>query len=93
MDYEDLPYEELRDRAFDLAEHRHDVGFFLDLFNHMPAMIDARSEGGDLGAIGGTILELVSAARQEFGEDNVGQMQPLFVARFATYLREHSGSS
>ncbi|MGV1035422.1 MAG: hypothetical protein ACOYD0_00155 [Candidatus Nanopelagicales bacterium] len=92
MDYEDLPYEELRDKAFDLAEKRHDVGFFYDLFRHTPAMQATSDEGGSLGDISGTLVELVAAARESFGEDSVGDMQPLFVANFATYLREHGGS-
>ncbi|MBP7973306.1 MAG: hypothetical protein WBB44_01805 [Candidatus Nanopelagicales bacterium] len=92
MDYEDLPYEELRDKAFDLAEKRHDVGFFYDLFRHTPAMQATADEGGSLGDISGTLVELVAAARESFGEDSVGDMQPLFVANFATYLREHSES-
>ncbi len=49
-------------------------------------------EGGSLGDISGTLVELVAAARESFGEDSVGDMQPLFVANFATYLREHSES-
>ena len=89
MDYEDLPYDELRDKAFDLAEKRHDVGFFVDLFNHTPAMQAASSEGGSLGDISGTIIELVRAARETFGEEQVGDMAPLFVANFATYLGAH----
>ncbi len=92
MDYEDLPYDELRDKAFDLAEKRHDVGFFVDLFNHTPAMQSASTEGGSLGDISGTIIELVRAARETFGEEQVGDMLPLFVANFATYLREHAPS-
>jgi len=91
MSFEDLAYDELRDRAFDLARKRHDLGFFLDLFNHTPAMRATSTEGGDLGSIGGTVIELAEAAREAFGEDSVGDLQPLFVARFATYLREHGG--
>lgn len=90
MDYEDLPYDELRDKAFQLAEKRHDIGFFLDLFNHTPAMQQASSEGGSLGELGGSIIEVVRAARETFGEEQVGDMQPLFVANFATYLRKHA---
>lgn len=92
MAYEDLPYEELKEKAIECAEKRHDVKFFYDLFKHTPAMQAASAEGGDLGAVGGTILELVSAARETFGEENVGDMQPLFVANFATYLRAHEGN-
>ncbi|MCA0329450.1 MAG: hypothetical protein LCI03_06025 [Actinobacteria bacterium] len=87
---EDLPYEELRDRAFAIAEDKRDIGFFVDLFNHSPAMIDVQDEGGSLGEIGGSIIETVRAARQAFGEESVGALQPLFVARFATYIRENS---
>ena len=47
------------------------------------------AEGGSLGEIGGTIIELVRAARETFGEEQVGDMKPLFVANFATYLRAH----
>ncbi len=89
MELEDLPYTELRDKAFSLAERRHDIAFFLDLYNHTPAMKVASTEGGSLGDIGGTIIEMVRAARESFGEEQVGDIQPLFVARFATYIRDH----
>ncbi len=92
MEYEDLPYDELRDKAFELAEKRHDVGFFYDLYRHTPAMGAMSSEGGSLGDISGSLIDMVTAARETFGEDSVGDMQPLFVAKFATYLREHETS-
>ena len=87
---EDLPYAELRDRAFAVAEERRDIGFFLDLFNHTPAMHDAADEGGSLGDISGSLMETVRGARQAFGEESVGDLEPLFRARFATYIRAHS---
>ncbi|MCB0916334.1 MAG: hypothetical protein H6525_00660 [Actinobacteria bacterium] len=93
MAYEDLPYDELRDKAFELAEQRHDLGFFYDLFRHTPAMNAMSTEGGSLGETSGSIIELVSAAREAFGSESVGEMEPLFVARFATYLREHGAES
>ena len=86
---EDLPYTELRDRAFDLAKERHDVGFFVDLMNHTPAAAAMATEGGSLGDISGSIVETIEAAREAFDADAVGDLQPLFVAVFATYLREH----
>ncbi len=89
MDYEDLPYDELRDKAFDLAEKRHDIGFFYDLYRHTPAMSAMSSEGGSLGETSGSLIEVVAAAREAFGSESVGEYEPLFVARFATYLREH----
>lgn len=87
--YEDLPFDELRDRAFDLARERHDVGFFVDLMNHTPAAAAMATEGGSLGDIGGSISDTILAAREVFSTDAVGDLEPLFVARFATYLREH----
>lgn len=91
MSYEDLPYEELRDKAFALAEKRHDLHFFYDLFRHTPAMNAMASEGGSLGETSGSIIEMVKAAKETFGHESVGEMEPLFVARYATYLREHGG--
>lgn len=93
MSYEDLPYDELRDKAFDLAEKRHDVRFFYDLYRHTPAMTAMADEGGSLGEISGSLIEIVEGARQAFGEESVGDLQPLFVARFATYLREHENDA
>ena len=46
---EDLPFNELRERAFKRAEHHLDIGFFTDLFGHMPGMVAIEGEGGDLG--------------------------------------------
>jgi len=87
---EDLPFDELRQRAFHLAEHRLDIGFFTDLFGHMPGMAAIEGEGGDLGAIGGTFIETVRAVREMFGH---GELDPateaLLRARFATYIRDH----
>jgi hypothetical protein len=87
---EDLPYEELRERAFAIAEKKHDLGFFVDLFTHTPAMENVSDEGGSLGDISGSFVESVRAARQVFSGDSVGDLEPLFRARFATYIREKS---
>lgn len=89
MSFEDLPYEELRDRAFSLAQERHDLKFFYDLYAHTPAMTAMADEGGSLGEIAGSLIEIVEGAREAFGAESVGDLRPLFVARFATYLREH----
>ncbi len=87
--FEDLPYEELRDKAFALAHQRHDLGFFYDLYKHAPSLNAAAAEGGSLGDLSGSIIDVVSAAEETFSGENVGDLEPLFVARFATYLREH----
>jgi hypothetical protein len=91
---EDLPFEELRHKAFHVAERHLDLGFFTDLFGHMPGMVAIEGEGGDLGAVGGTFIETVRAVREMFGDDT--DLDPtteaLLRARFATYLREHGES-
>ena len=87
---EDLPFTELRHRAFERAEHHLDIGFFVDLFSHMPGMVAIEGEGGDLGSIGGTFIETVRAARQMMGEDELSpEMQDLLRVRFIDYLRSH----
>lgn len=89
-DYEDWPYVELRDAAFDRARHNRDLSFFVDLMAHTPALTATADEGGSLGEISGSLIETVEAARQAFG-DEPGELEPLFRAVFATYLREHPG--
>ncbi len=91
---EDLPFDELRHKAFHVAERHMDLGFFTDLFGHMPGMVAIEGEGGDLGAVGGTFIETVRAVREMFGEkhDLDPTTEALLRARFATYLREHGES-
>ena len=91
MPLEDLPFEELRHRAFHVAEHRLDLGFFVDVYSHMPGMVAIEGEGGDLGSTGGTIIESIKAVRQMFGDNDEidADTEALLRARFATYLREH----
>ena len=91
---EDLPFDELRQRAFHVAERHLDIAFFADLFSHMPGMVAIEGEGGDLGAVGGTFIETVRAVREMIGDGE--ELDPttkdLLRARFATYLREHGQS-
>ena len=90
---EDLPFDELRERAFKRAEHHLDVGFFTDLFSHMPGMVAIEGEGGDLGAVGGTFWESIRAWREMTGDAELDETtQTLLRARFVTYLREHGES-
>ena len=87
---EDLPFAELRHRAFHLAEKRVDIGFFTDLFTHMPGMVAVQGEGGDLGSIGGSFIETVKAVREMLGDDEFDETTEMLLrARFATYIREH----
>ena len=91
MPLEDLPFDELRHKAFHIAERRLDIGFFSGVFSHMPGMVAIEGEGGDLGAVGGTFIETGRAVKDMFGD---GELDPtseaLLRARFATYIREHS---
>ena len=90
---EDLPFSELRERAFKRAEHHLDIGFFTDLFGHMPGMVAIEGEGGDLGAVGGTFWESIRAWREMTGDAELDETtQTLLRARFVTYLREHGES-
>lgn len=88
---EDLPFEELRQRTFHVAERHLDLGFFASVFSHMPGMVAIQGEGGDLGSTGGTIIETVKAAREMFAKnpDLDADTEAILRARFATYLREH----
>ncbi len=89
IDYESWPYERLRDAAIDRARHRLDLGFLVDLMAHTPALTATADEGGSLGEIGGSVIEVAEAARQAFGSEGVGELEPMFRAVFADYLRRH----
>lgn len=84
-----LPYAELHERAFRVAQKRHDVGFFIDLYNHTRAMHAAATEGGSLGDLSGSLIDVVAATREAFAQVPDPELEPLFRARFITYLREH----
>jgi hypothetical protein len=86
---DDLSYEELREKAFSIAEHRLDIGFFVDLMSHTSAIATVADEGGSLGDISGSLVETIRAARQIFGGESLGEQEPLFRARYIEYIREH----
>ena len=71
MPLEDLPFEELRHRAFHVAEHRLDLGFFVDVYYHMPGMVTIEGEGGDLGSTGGTIIESITDRLFTFDDNTI----------------------
>ena len=86
-DLDGLPTEELRRRAFERAEHRHDAGFFWDLLRHLPPTESVAAEDGSAGNISGGIAELVEAVRELLGGD-LGDVEPLVRARFIDYIRQ-----
>ncbi|MDX6204657.1 MAG: hypothetical protein QOE76_3077 [Frankiales bacterium] len=83
-----LSTEELRQRAFKLAEHNHDVGFFWDVVKHLPESGALAAEDGSLGNITGSLIETVQAAHEIFGGhlDQLGAAEPLLRAKFIDYL-------
>ncbi|MAT61943.1 MAG: hypothetical protein CMH41_09930 [Micrococcales bacterium] len=89
-DFSNTSYEDLKSQAFTLAEKRHDLGFFYDLLRHTPAAAAAADEGGSMGDLSGSIVELIEASKELFGSGKVAEMQPLFRARFEEYLTKYS---
>jgi hypothetical protein len=80
-----LPTEELREQAFARARHRHDLGFFLDLFRHLPGSeAYDESDDGSLGIEAG-VEEAVALWRELRGHE-YGDEEPLIRARFIDYL-------
>ena len=82
-----LSTEELRQRAFDLAEHRRDIGFFWDLIKHLPPSEDIASEDASAGNITGGLADAVEIVRELMGR-GLGDTEPLVRARFIDYLRQ-----
>jgi len=82
-----LSTEELRQRAFDRAEHHHDIGFFWDLIKHLPSADDIATEDASSGHITGGITEVIDVVRELMGR-GLGETEPLVRARFIDYLRK-----
>jgi hypothetical protein len=82
---DELSTDELRSRAFERAEHRHDVGFFWDLLTHLRAAPELAGEDASSGNITGGVAELVELIREFLGRD-LGEQEPLVRARFIDYL-------
>lgn len=81
-----LPTDELRRRAFDLAESKKDVGFFWDLIRHLPPSEDIAAEDASSGNITGGIADAIELVREIFGR-GLGETEPLVRARFIDYIR------
>jgi hypothetical protein len=83
-----LTTEELRQRAFKRAEHKHDLGFFWDVIRHLPESGALATEDGSLGNITGSLIETVQAAHELFGGhlDELGDAEPPLRAKFIDYL-------
>ena len=83
-----LPTEELRERAFARARHRHDIGFFWSVFKHLPDSDEAAELDGAPNSIGPTVEEAVALFRELEGH-GYGDQEPLLRAAFIDYLQKH----
>ncbi|HTR69233.1 MAG TPA: hypothetical protein VMH41_03280 [Mycobacteriales bacterium] len=79
---------DLRERAFAVAEHHHDLGFFWDLVKHLRGAEDFGSDDGSAGGLGESLTGAaeVVAGLLGRGEDT---LDPMVRARFISYLQEH----
>jgi len=84
-----LPTEELRERAFTLARHKHDVGFFWSVIRHLSHADEAAELDGSPNSIGPTVEEAVALWR-EFTGHGYGESEPLLRAAFIDYLLKNS---
>ena len=82
-----LSTEELRQRAFDRAEHQRDVGFFWDLIKHLPPSEDIATEDASSGNITGGVADVIEIVRELMGRE-LGEAEPLIRARFIDYIRQ-----
>ena len=83
-----LPTEELRERAFTVARHHHDIGFFWSVFKHLPDSDEASELDGAPNSIGPAIDEAVALFRELEGH-GYGDQEPLLRAAFIDYLQKH----
>ena len=80
-----LSTEQLRERAFAKAREHHDLGFFIDLFRHLPSAGDYDEiDDGSLGLQAG-VDEAIALWRELRGH-KYGDEEPLIRARFIDYL-------
>lgn len=79
-----LTTEELRERAFAKARKHGDIGFFWDLFKHLPT--SPETEERELADIGAAIDDVVQLWREFTGDRDLGDSEPLLRAKFIDYL-------
>ena len=84
---EALSTDELRAKAFAVAERRVDVGFFWDLLKHLPAATELASDDS-FAAPSAAISDLVELFR-ELGGHQVEAAEPLLRAKYVDYLVAH----
>jgi|SRR5690606_26475836 len=87
-----LPTDELRQRAFAVARERHDVRFFWSVLRHLPHAADS-GVAGDLAEIGVTFEEAVRLWQELTGRHGYGDAEPLLRPGFIDYLLPPAGST
>lgn len=85
---EALPTEELRAKAFAVAERRVDVGFFWDLIKHLPAS-SALADDDSFSGAPAAISDLIELFRELRG-NHLAEAEPMLRAKFLDYLATHS---
>ncbi|MGH8793433.1 MAG: hypothetical protein ACRDXX_12420 [Stackebrandtia sp.] len=83
---DELPTEELRARAFDLARKRLDLRFFFNVIAHLPHAPEAQEVDGSLGSVGPAVDSVVELWHELAGH-GYGDREPLLRAAFIDYLR------
>jgi hypothetical protein len=84
---EALSTEELRHKAFDVAQDRRDVGFFWDLLKHLPAASELASNDS-FTAAPAAVSDLMELIR-EFRGEHLAEAEPMVRAKFIEYLEQH----
>ena len=85
QELEQLPTKELHDRAFRLARHRLDVGFFWDLFQAVPA---AEAAAGHLEEAQQDVLSFAQRVEDMINPDTTEEadaFRPIYIE----YLQKH----
>lgn len=86
-----MSFADLRHKAISLAEHRGDVKFLWGLVAHTQGATAMATEGGDLGAIGGTVSDAVTAVQEVFADHaDPDGLEPMMRVVFTDYLVRHS---
>lgn len=83
-----LTTEQLREKAFSVAERHVDVGFFWDLLRHLPASANVARDDS-FSAASATLSDAIELFR-EFRGDHLGDSEPLVRAYFLDYLVKHA---
>ncbi|MEV4543045.1 hypothetical protein ACIBXA_00365 [Micromonospora echinaurantiaca] len=83
-----LSTEELRERAFEVARDRRDVGFFWSVLRHLPNADEAAALDGAPNSIG-PIIDEANALWRELTGHGYDEAEPLLRAAFIDYLMKH----